>query len=100
MHFIEFIVMTKTYVVGLFSSAKVEEVGHLQTPLFNHDGNPAGDPVIKPPTGRSINLPGGDLMCDYSAMGPEWKTCSSETNREMRAEKLQNWGPIQHHDRL
>lgn len=83
MRLVEIFVATTTYVVSLFSSARVEDfASQPQVPLFDYHVKPNGGPVFKPPTGRPINLPGGDLVCDYSAMGSDWVACSTPANRK------------------
>ena len=39
-----------------------------------------GGPVFKPPTGRRKGY-GADLKCEYPKLGPDWKPCSTSTNR-------------------
>lgn len=78
----DLIVTTTTYVVGLFSGSRLESnTNGLQLPLLDIAANPNGGPVFKPPTGRPIDLPGGDLICDYSQMGSDWAYCSTAGNR-------------------
>ena len=87
MHLVERFVATVTYVVAFFSFSSIDELGNKQqTPLFD-DANvlqpyqPGAGPIFKPPTGRPVDLPGGDLVCNYTLMGPDWVSCSTPENR-------------------
>lgn len=81
MRLIELIATTTTYFISLFSWSSFETTSSDQAPLLTYNVGLHGGPVFKPPSGRPVNLPGGDLVCDYSAMGSEWQPCSTPANR-------------------
>jgi hypothetical protein len=88
MHLIDRFVTTVTYVVSFFSFSEIDTyTNRQQTPLIL-DANinqpyapPSGGPVFKPPTGRPVDLPGGDLVCNNTLMGPDWVSCSTADDR-------------------
>ena len=87
MYLAERFVATITYVVSFFSLSGIDDFGNKQqAPLFDsplqvHDALLSKGPLFKPPTGRSSKFPGGDLVCDYTAMGSDWTNCSTSENR-------------------
>ena len=87
MHLVERFVATVTYVISFLSFSGVQDLNSQpQTPLIDssvglHHALPAAGPIFKPPTGRPDNLPGGDLRCNYTAVGAAWVECSTPDNR-------------------
>ncbi|KAK5117615.1 hypothetical protein LTR62_005038 [Meristemomyces frigidus] len=84
MGFVEHFVATITYVVSYFSFTSNGYESRQQTPLFDipnnvEVANPPG-PIFKPPTGRPSDLPGGDLLCDYTKMRG-FESCSTPEDR-------------------
>jgi hypothetical protein len=85
MQLIERFFSTITYVVSCFSFSDPSSFSNKQqSPLLDvsqHVHAPGKGPIFKPPTGRPVELPGGDLVCNYTRMGADWASCSTPHNR-------------------